>query len=121
MQRLLHSSVQVATVASSFLCEYPGGERPFPLPKRGGDTSPCLIDLQWAESVYEELEPVNKKMQARQVNCEIRDPQHPAWQLEGFGPNRVQYILTRSVFNNNFLKRVSYGKRDTGFFQYATP
>ena len=76
MQIFLHSSVQVATVARSFLCENPRGERPFPLPKRGGDTSPCLIDLQWAESVYEVLEPVNKKMQASQVNYEVRGSQH---------------------------------------------
>ena len=121
MQILLHSSVRVAAVASSFLCEYPRGERPFPLPKRGGDTSPCLKDMQWAESLPEALEPVNKKMQARQVDYEIRAPQHPAWQLEGFTPNRVQCILTQAVLYNNFLERVLYGKRDTGFLQYATP
>ncbi|UCE63739.1 MAG: hypothetical protein JSU59_00850 [Nitrospirota bacterium] len=78
-------------------------------------------DMQWAESVPEVLEPVNKKMQASQVNYEIRDPQHTAWQLEGLTPNRVQCILTRAVLNNNFLERVLYGKRDTGFLQYATP
>ena len=77
--------------------------------------------MQWPESVPEVLEPVNKKMQASQVNCEIRDPQHTAWQLEGFTPNRVQCILTQAVLNNNFLERVLYGKRDPGFLQYATP
>jgi len=102
VQILLHSSVQAATVASSFFCEYPWGGRPFPLPKRGGDTSPCLKDMQWPESVPEALEPVNKKMQASQVNYEIGDPQHTVWQLEGHTPNRVQCILTRTVLNNNF-------------------
>jgi hypothetical protein len=61
--------------------------------------------IRWPEILPEASNPVNKKVQARQVIYEMRHPNYATRDLEGFTLNRVKYVLNGTALNNNFFEK----------------